>query len=101
MTTHEELRAREQLLDRLAEAVPVGLFQIDSDGRVVYANDRLREIFGTDLADTIAAQLTSVVPADRQALDAAIEGVLEHGTPVDIEVALRMPDSKVPGYCTI
>ncbi len=48
MATHEELRAREQLLDRLAEAVPVGLFQIDTERRIVYANDRLREIFGTE-----------------------------------------------------
>jgi diguanylate cyclase (GGDEF)-like protein/PAS domain S-box-containing protein len=101
MAAHEELRAREQLLDRLAEAVPVGLFQIDADGRVVYANDRLREIFGTDTADTVAAQLTSVVPADRPALDAAIAAVLEQGSPADVEVALRMPESDDPGYCTI
>ena len=33
MAAQEELRAREQLLDRLAEAVPIGLFQIDATRR--------------------------------------------------------------------
>ncbi len=35
MAAHEELRAREQLLDGLAQAVPVGLFQLDADRHIV------------------------------------------------------------------
>jgi diguanylate cyclase (GGDEF)-like protein/PAS domain S-box-containing protein len=101
MATHEALRAREQLLDQLAEAVPVGLFQIDADGSVVYANDRLREIFGTEPAETISDQLTSVVVADRPALEEAIAKVLDQGAPADVEVALSRPASNEPGYCTI
>jgi diguanylate cyclase (GGDEF)-like protein/PAS domain S-box-containing protein len=101
MATHEALRAREQLLDQLAEAVPVGLFQIDAHGRVVYTNDRLHEIFGTEPVGTIEGQLKSVVAADRPALEEAIARVLRHGSPVDLEVALRMPSSEEPGYCTI
>jgi diguanylate cyclase (GGDEF)-like protein/PAS domain S-box-containing protein len=101
MATHEALRAREQLLDQLAEAVPVGLFQTDADGRVVYANDRLREIFGTEPAETISDQLTSVVVADRPVLEEAIANVLHHGAAADVEVALSRPASNEPGYCTI
>jgi diguanylate cyclase (GGDEF)-like protein/PAS domain S-box-containing protein len=101
MAAHEALRAREQLLHQLAEAVPVGLFQIDADGRVVYANDRLREIFGTDPAETISDQLTSVVVADRPALEEAIANVLAQGSPADVEVALSLPGSHEAGYCTI
>ncbi len=41
MAAHEELRAREQLLDQLAEAAPVGLLQFDAARNVVYTNDRL------------------------------------------------------------
>ncbi len=41
MAAQEGLRAREQLLDRLAEAVPMGLFQVDAERNVVYTNDRL------------------------------------------------------------
>ncbi len=40
----EELHKRERLLDQIADAIPVGLFQFDSDLNVVYANDRLYEI---------------------------------------------------------
>jgi diguanylate cyclase (GGDEF)-like protein/PAS domain S-box-containing protein len=101
MATHEALRAREQLLDQLAQAVPVGLFQIDTDGSVVYTNDRLHEIFGSRPEDRIGDQLKSVVAGDRPALDEAIAGVLRDGRPADVEVALRMPRSDEPGYCTI
>ena len=101
MATHEALRAREQLLHQLAEAVPVGLFQIDADGRLVYANDRLREIFGTEPADTISDQLTSFVVGDRPALEGAIANVLDQGAAADVEVALSRPASHEPGYCTI
>ena len=101
MATHEALRAREQLLDQLAEAVPVGLFQIDADGRMVYANDRLREIFCTEPAETISDQLTSVVVADRPVLEEAIANVLDRGAAADVEVALSRPASNEPGYCTI
>jgi diguanylate cyclase (GGDEF)-like protein/PAS domain S-box-containing protein len=101
MAAHEALRAREQLLHQLAEAVPVGLFQIDAEGRVVYANDRLREIFGTDPAETVSDQLTSVVVADRPALEEAVANVLERGSTADVEVALSLPGSREPGYCTI
>jgi diguanylate cyclase (GGDEF)-like protein/PAS domain S-box-containing protein len=101
MATHEALRAREQLLHQLAEAVPVGLFQIDAGGGVVYANDRLREIFGSEPAATISDQLTSVVAADRPALEEAIANVLDQGSPADVEVALSRPASSEPGFCTI
>ena len=43
MVAQEALRAREQLLHRLAEALPLGVFQVDRDGAVVYANERLAE----------------------------------------------------------
>jgi diguanylate cyclase (GGDEF)-like protein/PAS domain S-box-containing protein len=101
VATHEALRAREQLLDQLAEAVPVGLFHFDARGRVLYANDRLREIFGTDTAATIAEQFASVVAADHPALEQAVARVLLDGSPADLEVALCAPGRSEPVYCTI
>ena len=41
MATQEALRAREQLLDRLAQTLPLGLLQVDADSKVTYTNDRL------------------------------------------------------------
>ena len=50
----EEARAEsERRFRTLASASPVGIFAVDHDGRLAYANDHLREIFGlsADLLD--------------------------------------------------
>jgi PAS domain S-box-containing protein len=41
MAAQEALEAREQLLHRLAEALPIGVFQVLADGRIAYTNERL------------------------------------------------------------
>ena len=66
----EEMAAQErELLDRLAQAIPVGLFQVDAERRIVYTNERLHEILGVERADTVEAQLASVADADRPGLE--------------------------------
>jgi diguanylate cyclase (GGDEF)-like protein/PAS domain S-box-containing protein len=89
MATHEALRAREQLLDRLAETLPLGLLQVDSDSRVVYTNDRLHYILGTTRADTVDEQLSTVVGDDTEVVSEAFAGVLSNGVDSDIEVRVR------------
>jgi len=61
------------LLTRLADAVPVGLLQLDSGRRCVYSNDRLHEILGAARAETLEAQMVSLVPAHQAMLAAAID----------------------------
>jgi diguanylate cyclase (GGDEF)-like protein/PAS domain S-box-containing protein len=85
MAAQEALRAREHLLDRLAEALPVGLFQIDVNQRVSYCNDRLTQILGHD-PRTVMAPIVNVVDDDRASLDSAIEVVLKDGADRDLEV---------------
>jgi diguanylate cyclase (GGDEF)-like protein/PAS domain S-box-containing protein len=101
MAAQEALRAREQLLNRIAEAVPVGLLQIDTEGRIVYTNDRLHEIVGVERAATVEAQLRSVVPDDRTALEQAVAEVLDVGSHADLEVACRQPEAGEVRYCTV
>src|SRR5438105_8099412 len=43
----ETLRAREQLITRLADALPVGLFQLDARRRITFTNDRLHATIDT------------------------------------------------------
>jgi diguanylate cyclase (GGDEF)-like protein/PAS domain S-box-containing protein len=43
----EELRAREELIARLTDALPVGVFQVDRDRRMLFTNGRLHHILGT------------------------------------------------------
>ena len=89
MATQEALRAREQLLDRLAETLPLGLLQVDSDSRVIYTNDRLHSIVGTERANTVEEQLSTVVDEDRQVVSDAFTGVLSNGADSDIEIRVR------------
>ena len=97
MAAQEALRAREQLLDRLTGALPVGVLQIDRDRRVVYTNERLHDILGVPLMDSLDGQLGTVVASDAAKLERAIHGVLDQGANVDVEVAwcCRRPRSRV------
>jgi diguanylate cyclase (GGDEF)-like protein/PAS domain S-box-containing protein len=101
MAAHEELKAREQLLDGVAEAIPVGLFQVDGNRRIIYTNDRLHEILGVERADTVDAQLATVSEADRVVLDEAVDEVLGKGMQADLEVELHLPPGGELRFCTI
>jgi diguanylate cyclase (GGDEF)-like protein/PAS domain S-box-containing protein len=101
MAAHEELRAREQLLDRLAEAIPLGLFQVDAEGEIVYTNDRLHEIVGVKRAASMQAQMATVLDEDLQALQGALDAVLGDGTHTDVEVQLRLPVTRELRFCSI
>jgi len=78
--------SREQLLSRLSDALPVGLFQIDTAGRITFTNDRLQAIVGDHSAATIADQLSAAHAEDRPALEAAIAAVLADQQVDDIEI---------------
>ena len=89
MAITEALRAREQLLERLAETLPLGLLQIDSASRVVYTNDRLHAILGVPEASTVEEQVSTVVEEDRHVIVEAFANVLASGLDGDIEVRVR------------
>jgi len=101
MAAHEALRAREQLLDRLAGAIPLGLFQVDADRRVVYTNDRLHEILKVERAQHVDEQLASVVEPHRPIIERALHDVLEAGDPQDVEVELSLPGLRERRLCAI
>ncbi len=101
MAAHDELRAREQLLNRLAGAIPVGLFQIDADRNIVYTNERLHQILGVERADTVEAQLATVTDQHRTVLNSALDEIFGDGVHADIEVELHLPSSRELRFCTI
>jgi diguanylate cyclase (GGDEF)-like protein/PAS domain S-box-containing protein len=90
---HDAIRAREQLLHRLAEALPLGVLQVDAEGRVVYTNHRLHGILGKARTATAARQLSMVLGEDKARLDEAFEAVLRGGLDSDIEVRLGTSDA--------
>jgi diguanylate cyclase (GGDEF)-like protein/PAS domain S-box-containing protein len=101
MVDISEEMAVHELLNRLAEAVPVGLLQIDRDGRVVYSNDRLHEILGVARMDTMQEQLSSLEPEHTSVLADAIDSVLGDGGALDVEAELRHPTSGESRFCAV
>ena len=99
MAAHEALRSAERLLRRLTEALPLGVAQIDVQGRLIHRNDRLIEILGEARAETFAQQFAGLDPIDRDALDAAVAVVLSDGGDIDTEV--RLHRCCEPRYCGV
>jgi diguanylate cyclase (GGDEF)-like protein/PAS domain S-box-containing protein len=95
-SVEDALRAREQLLSRLSDALPVGLCQIDTVGRVSFTNDRLHTILSQGAAATIEAQMSAVVAEDRPALHTALAAVLADQPVDDIEIRLSLAGGHEP-----
>jgi diguanylate cyclase (GGDEF)-like protein/PAS domain S-box-containing protein len=85
---HEALRAREQLLHRLAEAIPLGVLHVDSRGRILYTNHRLHTILGAARAPTFEQQFSNVIREDKERVAEALDAVLRSGLDNDIEMRL-------------
>jgi diguanylate cyclase (GGDEF)-like protein/PAS domain S-box-containing protein len=77
-------------LRRLTETLPLGVLQIDNDGRVVFRNERLAALVGNGTARTAIEEFAHVVADDRKALVDALAEVLT-GPDVDLQVALEHP----------
>ncbi len=90
----EALRANERLLRRLTEALPIGIVQIDAQRRIVHANERLSAITGVAGAATIGEHFALAEPADRDAFEAALSVLLEHGVPSEVEVTFLRPHNR-------
>jgi diguanylate cyclase (GGDEF)-like protein/PAS domain S-box-containing protein len=88
MEAVDALRAREALLRRLTEALPLGIIQIDAERRVVYRNKRLSAILGQADAATLDDHFRHVAPADRGAFDAALTALLDGGEAAELELAI-------------
>ena len=88
MAALDAVRARESLLTQMADTIPVGLLQIDSERRVIYTNKCLREITGRTRAALLCEQLEAVVEGDRPAIDEAVSAVLASGDQADLELAI-------------
>jgi diguanylate cyclase (GGDEF)-like protein len=79
-----------RLLRHLAEALPMGIAQIDTDRRIVFSNGRLADVTGQPDGAHLTDMLGAVSPADRTVLDRAVESVLG-GDDTEIELSLAHP----------
>lgn len=100
MAVQEELAAREQLLHQLTQALPLGVFQIDIDGRVVFANDRFYDIVGLPPTAALHDQFALVEASDLEQLETALQAVLSSGIEHDLEFSIH-PLADPPGRCQL
>jgi diguanylate cyclase (GGDEF)-like protein/PAS domain S-box-containing protein len=91
MAAEEALRASEQLLRRLTEALPMSILQLDADRRVVYRNERVAGTIGIQQGEVLSdAHLAAgVIPGDLPTVTAALDSVLRDGVDVDLEYGFR------------
>ena len=105
VSVQEELRAREELLARLSDALPVGIFQVDAERRVLSTNGRLHQILCAPPSGDLASQFEVVVYDDWVRLQAAIDAVLS-GEDVDnlelrFHVAVPHPEFAATRVCQV
>ncbi|HET6963534.1 MAG TPA: diguanylate cyclase [Acidimicrobiales bacterium] len=89
MAASEALRRSEELLRRVADTVPVGLFHIAVDGDVVFVNPVAQRLFG-EVVPHSREQLCALLAPGREAeLDDALMRVLDEGVEayLDLEMA--------------
>ena len=101
MAAHEALRTREQLLQRLTEALPSGVVQIDELGRIVHKNERTNLLVGNADASTLEEQLSWCPPDDAARLAVARTQVLADGKDVDLELQVNAPGDPIPRVCHV
>jgi diguanylate cyclase (GGDEF)-like protein/PAS domain S-box-containing protein len=99
-STEERLHERSQMLSRLSDALPVGVFQFDLVGRVTFTNDRLHSILGIGPRPTIDEQLEGIVAQDRTLFELAIDRALTDQPVADVEIRIQAPRPRRGGSGT-
>src|SRR5579863_8513451 len=82
----EELRDRKQVLSRLSDAMPVGVFEIDAKRVITFTNDRLHLILGHPASATVDAQFSIVLDDDRARMEAGFKAVMANEAVDDLEL---------------
>jgi diguanylate cyclase (GGDEF)-like protein/PAS domain S-box-containing protein len=95
VTALEALRANEQLLRRLTEALPVGVLTFGTDRAIAYCNETMNAIVGLPKVSTVDGQLSTVDESDRVAVQGAVGDALVRGRDADLEVSFHPPDRSV------
>lgn len=85
MSLIEELRERESLLARLAEALPIGICHVRSDGQVAYSNEPLVALLGA--VDSTDALVCGAIGIDRRQVETALDDAFR-GRPCCIEIGV-------------
>lgn len=86
----EALRANEEVLHRLADAVPLGVLHVGSTRDVVYRNRRIAHL--TESGPALDALVAAIDPTDRAGFEAALTAALDHGADARLDIGYRHPE---------
>jgi PAS domain S-box-containing protein len=90
------LTGSEERFRSLAESCPIGIFSLDSSGRVTYRNLRLKEICGQPADRASAVAWTDVLhPDDRERVVAMMSAAVEAGAPYRGRARLLWPTGEL------
>lgn len=90
MAATEALRRNERYLRRLTDTVPVGLFHVDDERRVVFVNPVLHELIGRREVHSEEQLVEALAPGQSDLLEAAIDEVFSQGVDRDLDISLAV-----------
>ena len=94
-TTEQIVRASEERFRTLAQAMPVGVYQTDSSGRMDFVNGRLSRIFGLPAAKLLGdAWMDSLAEVEAFRGESAWEGFREKGDRKEYEFEYKREDGE-------
>lgn len=97
--TEQALRTSENSYRSLATIAPAGIFRADTDGKVVYVNEKWSELSGISLEDSLNDGWGSTLfPQDRQRAVEEWKQFLKNGTPYEVEYRCQRPNEQIV-YC--
>ena len=82
----DALAARQQLLEQVTEALPIGLLHADVDGCLLYANQRLSEITGLVVGDFLTGWIPNAVTSGSQLEEMLATALSGHPADTVLEV---------------
>ncbi len=90
-TATARLRERENYLRVIAEHVTVGIADLDTDGRIIWANHQVAELLHVESGEVISASwLDHVHPDDRDGVRAAQAAAVHTGKPFEVRHRLAI-----------
>jgi diguanylate cyclase (GGDEF)-like protein len=92
----EQFQAKEQLLNQLSDALPVGVFQVDLEGHITLTNKSFHLIVGIPPQTSIQEQMSNVCQEDLPALSAALTEAFACKSVDGVEIRLQVPTGESP-----
>jgi PAS domain S-box-containing protein len=92
LPSHVEVDASLRIYSEFIRNLPVALYRITVEGRVVFCNDAFARLFGFDTVDEVINYPVIRLYRHKKDRGALVRAVLEHGSIVDMALPLQRQD---------